>query len=694
MVLTLIKNKAKRPFLGKVYMPLLQNPGLTELDEKCIWTIRFLAMDGVEKAKSGHPGMPMGMAPATYMLWQKFLKHNPTNPKWFNRDRFVLSAGHGSMLIYSMLHLAGYDVSLDDLKNFRQWGSKTPGHPEYGHTPGVEVTTGPLGQGIANSVGMAIAQKNLAARYNKENFPIFDYKVFTIAGDGCLEEGVASEASSLAGHLGLDNLVVIYDDNNITIDGDTSISFTEDRVKRYQAYGWNVITVGGDGNDMLSFEKALKKAIKPSGKPTLIALRTHIGFGSPNKQGSHDAHGSPLGEDEIKLVKKNVGWDPEKTFVVPDEVAAQMRLALDKGKKAEKKWNKLLEDYSKAYPELHKELSDAMAGRLSVNIDSLLPKFDAGTNLATRQASGKTLDALMPSMPLVIGGSADLTPSNNTRFKGAVDYQKDSPAGRYMRYGVREHAMGSIMNGMAVSNLIRPYGATFFVFADYMRPSIRVAALSKYPTIFVFTHDSIGLGEDGPTHQPVETMASLRCIPNLLTFRPADANETAQTWKFALEYKDGPVAMALTRQGLLVLDQTKYGSASQVSKGAYVLIKQDKPDVLLLATGSEVEIAIKACDKLASQGVKAQVVSMPCWELFRKQDMAYRDSVLPPSCKARVGVEALVKQGWEEWLGCRGEFVGMHSFGASAPYKTCYEKFGITVDGVVAAAQKSIAAVK
>ena len=676
-------------------MPLLKNPGLTELDEKCIWTIRFLAMDGVEKAKSGHPGMPMGMTPAAYMLWQKYLKHNPANPKWFNRDRFILSAGHGSMLLYSLLHLAGYDLSLDELKSFRQWGSKTPGHPEYGHTPGVEVTTGPLGQGIANAVGMAIAQKYLAARYNKDGFPIFDYKIYTIAGDGCLEEGVSGEASSLAGHLGLDNLVVIYDDNNITIDGSTELSFTEDRAKRYQAYGWNVIKVTGDGNDMTTFENALKRAIKTKGKPTIIALQTHIGFGSPNKQDSHDAHGSPLGEDEIKLVKRNVGWDPDKTFVVPDEVYAQMKQqSLDKGKKAQKKWDKLVEQYAAAHPELAKELTDAMAGKLSVNIDSLLPKFEAGTSLATRQASGKTLDALMPSMPLILGGSADLTPSNNTRFKGAVDFQKDSNIGRYFRYGVREHAMGAIMNGISVSGLLRAYGATFFVFADYMRPTIRMAALSKYPSIFVFTHDSIGLGEDGPTHQPVEHLASLRCMPNVIMFRPADANETAQAWKFALEYKDGPVVMALTRQGLPVLDQTKYGSATQLAKGAYVLVKQDNPDVLLLATGSEVELALKAADKLGAEGVKAQVVSMPSWELFRKQDKAYRDSVIPPTCKARVGVEALVKQGWEEWIGCRGEFIGMYSFGASAPYKTCYEKFGITVDGVIAAAKKTIAAVK
>ncbi len=654
------------------------------IDELCIQTIRFLSVDGVQKAKSGHPGMPMGMAPAAYTLWTKYMRHNPANPKWDGRDRFVLSAGHGSMLLYSLLHLTGYDMSLEDLKNFRQWGSKTPGHPEFGHTPGVEATTGPLGQGISNAVGMAIAEKYLAQRYNKDGFNLFDYNVYVIAGDGCLQEGVASEACSLAGHQGLDNLIVIYDDNYITIDGKTSLSFTEDRAKRFEAYGWDVQVVGGDGNDMDAFEKALKKAQAVKGKPSIIQLRTHIGFGSPNFQDTHTAHGAPLGEDEIKLMKKNFGWDPEKTFVVPDEVFEHTQKMKSKGSEVEKQWNELFASYSEKYPDLAGEIKDAKAGKVGIDIESLLPKFDDGA-VATRKASGQTLDAVMPSTPLVLGGSADLTPSNNTQFKGAEDFQKDNRGGRYIRYGVREHAMGAIMNGISVSGLMRAYGGTFFVFSDYMRPAIRVAAMSGYPSIFVFTHDSIGLGEDGPTHQPIEQIASLRAMPNLLVIRPADANETTQAWKFILEYNEGPVAILLTRQNIKVLEPNK-----NLEKGAYVLVKQAEPDVLIMSAGSEVEIALDAADKLAAEGVKAQVVNMPCWKLFEKQDKAYKDSVLPPNVKARVAVEAGVESGWGKWLGEKGVFVGMSSFGASAPYKACYEKFGITADNVVEAAKKSI----
>jgi len=660
------------------------------IDELCIQTIRFLAADAVQKANSGHPGMPMGMAPAAYVLWTRLMRHNPANPKWLNRDRFVLSAGHGSMLLYSLLHLTGYDMSLDDLKNFRQWDSKTPGHPEYEPNLGIEVTTGPLGQGLANAVGMAIAQKYLASQFSKDGLPIFDYKIFAIAGDGCLQEGVAAEASSLAGHLSLDNLIVIYDDNHITIDGKTSLAFTEDVTKRYKAYGWNVIVVDGDGNDLGRIEKAIKKAKRSKGKPAIIKLRTHIAYGSPNKQDTASAHGSPLGEDEIKLTKKNFGWDSEKTFFVPEQVKEHMLQAVNKGKRAEAKWNKLLKKYSKAYPELAKQLEDASEGKLPVDIDQLLPKFEAGSSVATRKASGKTLNTLMPHLPMILGGSADLTPSNNTRFEGANDFQKDNNTGRYIRFGVREHAMGAILNGISVSGILRAYGGTFLVFSDYMRPAIRVAAMSGYPSIFVFTHDSIGLGEDGPTHQPVEHIAALRSIPNLLVFRPADANETAQTWKFALQYKDGPVAMCLTRQGLTVLDQQKYNSAANLSKGAYVLIKTEKPDVLLLATGSEVGIAIEAAQKLAAENIKTQIVSMPCWELFEKQSQEYKDSVIPPETKVRVGIEAGVELGWNKWLGDKGIFIGMSSFGASAPGKVCFEKFGITAENTVAAAKKSM----
>ena len=668
-----------------------KNPGLSELDELCIQTIRFLSAEAVQKAKSGHPGMPIGMAPAAYVLWTKYMKYNPANPKWHNRDRFVLSAGHGSVLLYSLLHLVGYDMSLDELKNFRQWGSKTPGHPEYDPGLGVEVTTGPLGQGISNAVGMAIAQKYLANYFNREGFPVIDYKIYVIASDGDLQEGVASEASSLAGHLGLDNLIVVYDDNHISIDGNTELSFTEDRARRYEAYGWNVQTVKGDGNDMAAFEKALKNAGKDEQRPTLIKLRTHIAFGSPNKQDTAGAHGAPLGDDEIKLMKENYGWDPEKSFFVPEEVSAHMRDVAAKGAEAEDSWNKMFADYSEAHPELAGQFRDAAEGKVGINLDEILPKFEAGNSVATRKASGAVLGALMPKLPLIMGGSADLTPSNNTHFADAKDFQKDARDGRYLRFGIREHAMGAIMNGISVSGLLRAYGGTFLVFSDYMRGAIRVAALSKYPSIFVFTHDSIGVGEDGPTHQPVEHSASLRAIPNLLVFRPADANETAQAWKYALENRDGPAALLLTRQGLTVLDQKKYGSATNVSKGAYVLVGADKPDVLLLASGSEVGLAVEAAEKLSAEGVTSQVVSMPCWELFEKQSREYKDSVIPPQTKARVGIEAGVELGWSKWLGQKGVFIGMSSFGASAPAKICFEKFGITVDNVVTAAKKSMA---
>jgi transketolase len=669
----------------------VKNPGLSKLDELCIQTIRFLSMEAVQKANSGHPGMPMGMAPAAYVLWTKYMKHNPANPRWNNRDRFVLSAGHGSALLYSMLHLTGYDISLDDLKSFRQWGSKTPGHPEYEPDCGVEVTTGPLGQGISNAVGMAIAQKYLASYFNRDGYPIIDYKIYVIASDGDLQEGVASEASSLAGHLGLDNLIVVYDDNHISIDGDTDLAFTEDRAERYQAYGWNVQTVKGDGNDMTAFEKALKNAEQEKQRPTLIKLRTHIAYGSPNMQDTAGAHGAPLGDDEIRLIKERFGWDPEKSFFVPEEVQAHMQKVLERGKEAEAEWDKLFADYAGVHPELAGQFRDAAAGKLPVELDEVMPEFEPGSSIATRKASGKVLEALMLKLPLVLGGSADLTPSNNTSWSESKDFQKDARDGRYLRYGIREHAMGAIMNGISVSGLARAYGGTFLVFSDYMRGAIRVAALSKYPTIFVFTHDSIGIGEDGPTHQPVEHLAALRAMPNLLVFRPADANETAQAWKYALEHRDGPVALLLTRQGLPVLDQSKYNSAANLSKGAYVLTGADKPDVLLLASGSEVSVALCAAEGLEKEGITSQVVSMPCWKLFDKQTQKYKDSVIPPNVKARVGIEAGVEQGWSKWLGDNGSFIGVSSFGASAPAKVCFEKYGITVENVVKAAKKSMA---
>lgn len=666
------------------------NPGLTKIDELTIETIRFLAADGVQKANSGHPGMPLGTAAAAFSIWTRHMNHNPKNPLWHNRDRFVLSAGHGSMLLYSLLHLSGYDITLDDLKNFRQLGSKTPGHPEYEPEFGVEVTTGPLGQGIANAVGMAMAEKYLKNYFNKDGFNLFDYNIYTICGDGCLQEGVSGEASSLAGHLGLDNLIVIYDDNHITIDGDTSLSFTEDVAKRYEAYGWHVQDIQSDGNDIEAFDKAIENAKNTKGKPSLIKLRTHIGFGAPTLQDSEKSHGAPLGEDEIKEMKKSFGWDPEKTFFVPDEVKEYMRNGAQKGQEKENKWDKMFQAYSEKYPELAKQFMDAAKGAMG-NIEAMLPSFEPGEAVATRKASGKILNALMPKLPFVLGGSADLTPSNNTRWADAKDFQKDQYDGRYIRYGVREHAMGSIMNGISVSRMLRPYGGTFLVFSDYMRPAVRVAALSGYPSVFVFTHDSIGLGEDGPTHQPVEHLSSFRAMPGLKVFRPADANETAYAWKYIFENNDGPVALLLTRQGLPTIDQNKYGSAKDTEKGAYAVMKADNPDVVLLASGSEVNVAMCAAAGLEKEGLKAQVVSMPCWELFEEQSRQYKDSVIPPNVKARVGIEAAVELGWSRYLGDKGAFVGLSTFGESGPGKACFVKFGITPENVMQVAKKTIA---
>lgn len=663
---------------------------MSELDELCVNSIRFLTLDAVEKAKSGHPGMPMGMAPAAYVLWTKHMQYNPANPQWHNRDRFVLSAGHGSMLLYSLLYLTGFNMTLEEIQQFRQWESKTPGHPEYDPESGIEVTTGPLGQGLSNAVGMAIAQKRLADHFNREDFPILDYKIYVIASDGDLEEGVASEACSLAGHLGLDNLVVVYDDNHISIDGETGLAFTEDRAKRFDAYGWYVQKVEGDGNDMKKFERALIRAKSEVGRPSIINLRTHIAYGAPSMQDTAKAHGSPLGDQEIRLTKKKFGWDPDKQFHVPDEAMEHMRKAVDRGKEAEEKWNEMFEKYGEKYPDLAKEFKNASDGKLPVSLGKILPKFQAGESMATRVASGKVLAAIMPKLPLVMGGSADLTPSNNTRWPEAVDFQKDARNGQYVRFGVREHGMGAILNGINVSKLIRAYGGTFLVFSDYMRGAVRVAALSKYPSIFVFTHDSIGLGEDGPTHQPIEHLAALRAIPDLLVFRPADANETAQAWKYALENRDRPVALLLTRQGLPIIDQRKFASAANVGRGAYILTSRGKPEVILLASGSEVSIAMEAATKLDAEGIPSQVVSMPCWKLFEKQDDKYRNSVIPATVKARVGIEAGTNFGWHRWLGEHGAFVGMYSFGASAPGKVCFQEFGITVENVVNAAKEVV----
>ncbi len=673
---------------------LPRNPSLTELDELCINTIRCLAMDAVQQAKSGHPGMPMGTAPAGYLLWTRHLRHNPANPKWANRDRFVLSAGHGCMLLYALLHLTGYDLSLDEIRRFRQWGSKTPGHPEYGHTPGVELTTGPLGQGISNAVGMAIAEKYLAAFFNRDAFPVIDYRIYVLAGDGCLQEGVSSEACSLAGHLGLDNLIVLYDDNHIQIDGDTSLAFSEDVGRRYEAYGWFVQTVDGDGNDINAIDAALQAAQRERNRPSLIKLRTHIAYGSPHKQDSHDAHGSPLGDDEIALTKQRYGWDPAKKFYVPEAAANEFRAQLRNGAKLEQEWNSLFAGYEKQYPDLARQFRDAAARRLPAQWEtfwkSSVPAFDPATSMATREAQGKVLDAIMPKLPLVIGGSGDLTPSNNSRFQGATDFSRSNRSGRYIRFGVREHGMGAILNGIAVSDLLVPYGATFFCFTDYMRPAIRLAALSNYPSIFVYTHDSIGLGEDGPTHQAVEHLASFRAMPGLVVIRPADANETAAAWKVALERRDGPTMLVLTRQKLPVLDQRVYTAAGNLAKGAYVLKDAEQPRAVLIGSGSEVTLALKAQAQLAQEGIPVRVVSMPSWELFELQPQAYRDAVLPPALHARVGIEAGMKLGWERYLGARGEFIGMSTFGASAPADVLFKEFGFTVDAVINAVKRTL----
>ncbi len=672
--------------------PVAAHHDAAHLDELCINTIRCLAMDAVQKAKSGHPGMPMGMAPAGYVVWTRHLRHNPRNPLWVNRDRFVLSGGHGCMLLYSLLHLTGYDLSLDEIKNFRQWGSKTPGHPEYGHTTGVEATTGPLGQGISNAVGMAIAEKYLEAYFNREKHPVVDYRIYVFAGDGDMMEGISHEACSLAGHLRLDNLLVVYDNNHISIDGSTSLAFTEDVARRFEAYEWNVIRLETDGNDPKAIDDAITRAKAFRGKPSIIVHHTHIGFGSPNKQDTAEAHGSPLGDEEVALTKKQYGWDPEKKFFIPEPALAVFRREVEKGATREHEWEQLFASYAAAYPENAREFKRAAEGKLPENWDQIWEAskltFDPSTSLATREAQGKVLDSLMPKLPLVLGGSADLTPSNNTRYKSVSDFSTENRLGRYIRYGVREHAMAGAMNGISVSRLLIPYGGTFFAFSDYMRPAIRMAAISKYPTIFVFTHDSIGLGEDGPTHQPVEQIASLRAMPGLVIIRPADANETQWAWKIALEHRGGPVLLALSRQKVPVLDQSKFGSASQVVKGGYVVLEEKSPAVILIGTGTEVHLCIAAHEELKNQGIPARVVSMPSWELFESQSPEYREQVLPSAIAARVAVEAGVRSGWERYIGCKGEFVGMSTFGASAPYAVAYEKFGLTSHAVAEAAKR------
>lgn len=650
-----------------------------DLQTRAINTIRFLSADGVQKANSGHPGLPMGAAAIAYTLWTRHLRHNPRNPKWMGRDRFILSGGHGSMLLYSLLHLTGYDLPLEQLQNFRQWESLTPGHPEYGLTPGVEVTTGPLGQGFANGVGMAIAASHLAAIFNKPDYVLIDSFIYAIVTDGDLMEGVASEAASLAGHLSLGRLIYLYDDNKISIDGSTDLAFTEDRAKRFEAYGWHVQRVD-DGNDVEAIDQAIVKA-KADPRPSIIMCRTVIGYGAPNRQGTAKAHGEPLGEEELNAAKDNLGWVKEPRFFIPDDVLAFYRQAVEKGAELESDWNKRFEAYKKAYPELGGELERRLNGKLPADWESVLPKFPADPKgMATRAASGKVINALAAKLPELIGGSADLAPSNNTKIDGSPAFQKDSPEGRNFHFGVREHAMGAILNGMAVFGGVIPYGGTFLVFSDYMRPAIRLAALSHYPAIFIFTHDSVGLGEDGPTHQPVEHLTSLRLIPNLTVIRPADANETAQAWKVAIENRRGPTALALTRQALPVLD-----TPASVEKGAYILKDFGNPEMILMASGSEVSLILEAAQKLADEGKGVRVVSFPSWELFEKQDEAYRESVLPKSIQKRLAVEAGSGLGWERYA---GSVISIERFGASAPYKVIFEKLGFTVENVVAKAKE------
>jgi transketolase len=663
----------------------------TTLDQLCVNTIRTLSIDAVQKAKSGHPGMPMGMADAAYVLWTQFLRHNPKNPDWPDRDRFVLSAGHGSMLLYSLLHLTGYDLPLAQLQQFRQWNSQTPGHPEYGLTPGVETTTGPLGQGFANGVGMAIAEAFLAATFNRSGHEIVNHYVYAIVSDGDLMEGISHEAASLAGHMKLGKIIYLYDDNHISIDGSTDLAFTEDRMKRFEAYDWHTQQI--DGHDRAAVAEAIKAAQAVTDKPSIIACRTTIGYGSPNKADTAEVHGSPLGEDEVRRTKETYGWDADQTFHIPDEALARFRQAVDKGIEWEQAWRGKLDDYAKAHPQEAEQFRRMLSGELPDGWEEALPVFPAdGKAIATRKAFGKVLNAVAPVLPNLIGGSADLAPSNNTILDGYPEFANDSFAGRNFRFGVREHGMSAIINGMALHGGIIPYGGTFLVFSDYARPAIRLASLSHIPSIFIYTHDSIGLGEDGPTHQPVEHLAALRAMPNLVVLRPADANETAQAWKVALERRDGPVALLLTRQGLPVFDRSKMGDPASVAKGAYVLLDADKvyPDVILVGTGSEVQFAVEAAHRLAEQGIGARVVSMPSWELFKAQPPEYQDSVLPPAVKARVAIEAGVPLGWEQWVGAQGSVIGLERFGASAPYKVIYEQLGFTVDNVVLRALETI----
>lgn len=660
----------------------------------------MLSIDMIQQANSGHPGMPMGAAPMAYVLWTRFLRHNPENPAWPDRDRFVLSAGHGSALLYSLLHLTGYDLSLEEIKRFRQWGSKTPGHPECRETPGVECTTGPLGQGFGNGIGMAIAERHLAAKFNRPGFEIVNHHTYAIVSDGDLMEGIASEAASLAGHLKLGKLIYLYDNNHITLAGEVKLTFTEDVCKRFEAYGWHVQAVE-DGNDIEAISKAFTAAQHETLRPSLISVRTHIGYGSPHKQDTFEAHGSPLGPDEVIATKKNLGWPLEPLFYIPDQALEHFRKALNKGKQLEAEWKINLELYGKTYPDLRIDWDQWMNSKLPEGWDRDIPLFPPDTKgLATRHAGGQVMNAVAPYLPWLIGGSADLDPSTNTVLKGKGNFEcpwsgdetvqgsVSAPwgyEGANIAFGVREHAMGSILNGMALHGGLLPYASTFLIFSDYMRPAIRLAALMQLHVIYIFTHDSIGLGEDGPTHQPVEQLFSLRAIPGLTVLRPADANETAEAWRMAIEHKDGPLAIILTRQNVPVIDRSKFNPASGLIKGAYIVADSplSKPEVILIATGSEVHLALDVYEKLRGEGIGACVVSMPSWELFESQPENYRHKVFPPEVAERISIEAGVTHGWHKYVGLKGETIGIDHFGASAPGKILLKEFGFTSENIL-----------
>ncbi|HEX9676130.1 MAG TPA: transketolase [Anaerolineales bacterium] len=659
-----------------------------ELSERAVNTIRFLAADAVQKANSGHPGLPMGAAAMAFVLWTRHLKFDPQHPDWPNRDRFILSAGHGSMLLYSLLHLSGFDLPLEQIQRFRQLDSLTPGHPEHELAPGVETTTGPLGQGFSNGVGMAVAAAHQAAIYNREGLPVVDHRIYAIVSDGDLMEGVASEAASLAGHLRLDRLIYLYDDNRITIDGSTDLAFTEDRAARFRAYGWNVQQVE-DGNDLEQVDRAIRQA-KAQDRPSLIVCRTHIGYGLPTRQDTAEAHGEPPGEQELAAAKDRLDWPQEPRFFIPEEVRPVFQQAAERGAVEHARWNAMMQDHAKAHPSLAATWQRTQAGELPADLAASLPKFEAGEKgMATRAASGTTLAALAPVLPELIGGSADLTGSNKTDIKGERPFSASHRAGRYLHFGVREHAMGGLLSGMALYGGLIPYGGTFLVFSDYMRPAVRLAAMMGLRVIYVYTHDSIGLGEDGPTHQPIEHLAALRAIPNLAVIRPCDANETSQAWLAALRRSHGPTALALTRQSLPTLDRRRFAPAEDLARGAYVLgdLGRGTPRLLLMASGSEVSLIVSAGEQLAAEGQPVRLVSFPCWELFQEQPEAYRRSVLPPELKARLAVEAAAMQGWERWVGDGGATLGMRGFGASAPYQDLYRHFGLTSERIVETAR-------